>query len=150
MASVFITYGSTTGNTAYVAESIQRVLEQNGHEVTMEDVADITASDLTKPFDLYCLGCSTWGDEEIELQDDFIPIFEEIEDLTLTGKQIACFGCGDSSYTYYCGAVDAIEEACKAAGANAVIDSLKIDGDPKAEQSEIDDWAAELLSKVNG
>ncbi|MCG8531939.1 MAG: flavodoxin [Desulfovibrionales bacterium] len=150
MASVFITYGSTTGNTEYVAESIQRTFEQSGHSVTVEDVADISASDLTKTFDLYCLGCSTWGDDEIELQDDFIPVYEDIEGLDLNGKQIACFGCGDSSYTYFCGAVDAIEAACKTAGAAPVIESLKIDGDPKAEQGDIDAWANELLSKING
>ena len=148
MASVFITSGSTTGNTAQVAESIQRIFEQDGHEVTVEDVADIQAADLTKTYDLCCLGCSTWGDEEIELQDDFIPVFEEIEGLDLAGKNIACFGCGDSSYTYYCGAVDAIEDACKSAGASVFAESLKIDGDPKAEQADIDAWANELISKL--
>lgn len=150
MASVFITYGSTTGNTAYVAECVQRILEQNGHEVTIEDVADIQASDLTKDFDLYCLGCSTWGDEEIELQDDFIPVFEDIENTSLAGKNITCFGCGDSSYTYYCGAVDAIEDVCKTQGAAVFNESLKIDGDPKTEQGEIESWANEIVAKLKG
>lgn len=149
MASVFITYGSTTGNTAYVAESIQRTLEQSGHTVTIEDVADISVADLAKTYDLFCLGCSTWGDDEIELQDDFIPLFEEIEHVDLSGKSIACFGCGDSSYEYYCGAVDAIEEACKSAGASVFTDSLKIDGDPKAEQADIDAWAQDIVAKLN-
>jgi len=149
MASVFIAYGSTTGNTAYVAESIQRTLEQSGHEVTIEDVADIKVTDLAKAYDLCCLGCSTWGDDEIELQDDFIPVFEEIENIDLAGKNIACFGCGDSSYEYYCGAVDAIEEACKSSGASVFAESLKIDGDPKAEQADIDAWVKDLIAKLN-
>lgn len=149
MASVFITYGSTTGNTEYVAESVQRTLEQSGHEVTLTDVSDINAADLTKTYDLCCLGCSTWGDDEIELQDDFIPVFEDIENTDLSGKNVVCFGCGDSSYEYYCGAVDAIEEACKKAGASVLTDSLKIDGDPRAEQADIDAWAQEIAAKLN-
>ena len=38
MASTLIVYGSTTGNTGYMAEAIGRVLGAAGHTVTVKDV----------------------------------------------------------------------------------------------------------------
>ena len=37
-------------------------------------------------------GCSTWGDDEIELQDDFVPIYDDLDQAELAGKKVAVFG----------------------------------------------------------
>ena len=42
MANVLIVYGSTTGNTASVAEMIEPVLTGGGHSVTLLDAAKAT------------------------------------------------------------------------------------------------------------
>ncbi len=110
MSKSLIVYGSTTGNTEYVAETIGKFLEKNDVNVDVQDSADVSAEGLGNGYDLVLLGCSTWGDDEIELQDDFIPLFDELEQSSLKGKKVAVFGCGDSSYEYFCGAVDAIQE----------------------------------------
>ena len=66
MSNALIIYGSTTGNTAYTAETIAAYLTANGgYEVSLKSVADIDASELNDAWDLYLLGCSTWGEEEI-------------------------------------------------------------------------------------
>lgn len=147
MASALIVYGSTTGNTEYVAGVVERVLAESGAAVKKIDAADAGAEGLCDGYDLVVFGCSTWGDDSIELQDDFIPLFEAFDGINAKGKNTAVFGCGDSGYTYFCGAVDAIEEKLAALGAE-VLDTLKIDGDPQSERSEIEAWAQGVVAKA--
>lgn len=148
MSNVLIAYGSTTGNTEYVAERVERLIADAGHSVTLLNAADASAENLAANYDAVLFGCSTWGDEEIELQDDFIPLYDDLDSAALSGKKIACFGCGDSSYTYFCGAVDAIEERAKDNGATIFTDSLKIDDDPRSENSAIDEWANQIIGAL--
>ena len=54
--------------------------------------------------------------------------------------------CGDSSYTYFCGAVDAIEEKATELGAQIMGLSLKIDGEP--DNGEVIEWAKDVLKEV--
>ncbi len=147
MKEALIVYGSTTGNTEFVASHIEKLLEQEGYNVTNQSADAVSASGLCDKYSLILFGCSTWGDEEIELQDDFIPLFDEFDSIGAQGKKTAVFGCGDSSYTYFCGAVDAIEQKLNAMGAE-VIDTLKIDGEPQSEKSSIDDFVKNVLASA--
>ena len=146
MPKALIVFGSTTGNTETTARYIADTASRKGFEVEMKNAADVPAVALGGDYDLVLLGCSTWGDEEIELQDDFIPLYDELENSGLGGKKVAVFGCGDSSYTYFCGAVDAIEEKLEALGADIITDGLKIDGDP--DKGDVVAWAEEVLGKM--
>ncbi len=145
MKEVLIVYGSTTGNTEYVASHIEKKLAAEGFSVTNESADSVSAGGLCDKYDLILFGCSTWGDEEIELQDDFIPLFDEFDSINASGKKTAVFGCGDSSYTYFCGAVDAIEQKLTGMGAD-VIDTLKIDGEPQSEKDAIDEFVASVIN----
>ena len=144
MGKVLIVFGSTTGNTETAAIHIEGVLRGKGFETVLKNADDAKAKGLAEGFDLVLLGCSTWGDEDIELQDDFVPLFENLDEAGLKGKKVGVFGCGDSSYTHFCGAVDAIEEKAAALGAVLVTGTLKIDGDP--ERDEITTWAEEVAA----
>ena len=143
MSKVLIVYGSTTGNTEATAETIEKELSQSGFETTVKDVSD-TSSNEMKNFDLILFGCSTWGDDDIELQDDFLPFYEDLNQSEIGGKKFAVFGCGDSSYTHFCGAVDAIEDKIKDLGGELVTDGLKIDGDPDDFSDDITAWAQKV------
>lgn len=147
MASALIVYGSTTGNTEYVAGLAERTLADAGATVKKMDASDAAPEGLCRGYDLVLFGCSTWGDESIELQDDFIPLFDSFDSIDAKGKTVAVFGCGDSSYTYFCGAVDAIEQKLGELGAE-VIDTLKIDGDPQSEKDEIEGWVKRVAANV--
>lgn len=147
MASALIVYGSTTGNTEYVAGVAERVLQNAGLSVKKMDASEAKAAGLCDGFDLVLFGCSTWGEDSIELQDDFIPLFDEFEKMNAKGKKTAVFGCGDSSYTYFCGAVDAIEQRLESLGAD-VLDTLKIDGEPQSEKDEIERWAGGVVGAI--
>lgn len=146
MAKALIVYGSTTGNTETAAGWIADTLRAKGIETELRNAADVAVEDMAQGFDLVLLGSSSWGDDEIEFQDDFIPVYEALDIAGLKGRKAAAFGCGDSSYTHFCGAVDAIEEKLAGLGAVLVAGPLKIDGDP--ERGEIETWAREVAAHV--
>lgn len=144
MAKILMVVGSTTGNTEYVAERVQRYLEQQGHHVSLQNAAQVNPEGLCTGWDGVLFGCSTWGEDSIELQDDFIPLFEAFDAINAKNVKTGVFGCGDSSYTYFCGAVDAIGERLEELGAAMIASGLKIDDDPATAHDDIDDWAKDI------
>lgn len=145
MSTALIVYGSTTGNTEFTAETIEGSLSENGYDVSLLNVSDTTPSVLKDVYDLYLLGSSTWGDDDIEFQEDFAPFFDGMgTDISLDGKKFAIFGCGDSTYEYFCGAVDELENRVQKMGANLVYPGLRIDGEP--EEDEIKEWAQDMIN----
>ena len=144
MSSALIIYGSTTGNTEMVANRIGEVFSGKGISVVVKNVTEAKISELGSGYDLTLLGTSTWGEDEIEFQEDFEPFFEEMDSANLKEKKVALFGCGDSSYEYFCGAVDELEEKMEKLQANVVNIALRIDGDPDDVESEIVEWAEEV------
>jgi flavodoxin I len=143
MRSALIVFGSTTGNTEFAAEIIEEYLKDHSYDVRLVNVSEVEADILKETYDLYLLGCSTWGDEEVELQEDF-ELFYEGMTMDLDQKKFAVFGCGDTSYTYFCGAVDAIEGRLKKLGADLVSESLRIDGEP--EETEVREWIEDVIN----
>ena len=148
MAKALIIYGSTTGNTENVAKQIGKVLTQGGHEVCLQDVRNAKVEEMGNGYDITVFGSSTWGDAEIEFQEDFAPFFDDMDKADLKGKKVAVFGCGDSSYTFFCGAVDSLQEKVEAMGGLIVNDPLKIDGDPGDASGDIDSWAKEIAATL--
>lgn len=143
-----IVYGSTTGNTESVAVQVQSTLGAQGFETTLRNADEVNAAGLADGYDLVLLGCSTWGDDEVELQDDFVPLYENLDRAGLAGRRTAVFGCGDSGYTHFCGAVDAIADKAERLGAALVGERLKIDGDP--DMREVAAWAESVATLAGG
>lgn len=148
MAKALIVYGSTTGNTEMAARMISEILEEEGILVTVKNVADATVAELGNDYDITLLGVSTWGEDEIEFQEDFEPFFEKMDSAKLQGKKVALFGCGDSSYEHFCGAVDELESKMEELEADVVTISLRIDGDVDDAANEIKDWAKTIAESV--
>jgi flavodoxin short chain len=146
MGKALVVFGSTTGNTESVAEYVAETLKSEGLDVDVKNAADVNVVGLAEGYDLVLFGCSTWGDEEIELQENFVPLYDELEKAQLDGRKVAVFGCGDSSYTHFCGAVDAIAEKAEQLGAKVVGMPLKIDGDP--DKDEAVSWAKDVLQSA--
>ena len=146
MGKALVVFGSTTGNTESVAEYVAETLKSEGLAVDVKNAADVKVDGLAEGYDLVLFGCSTWGDDEIELQENFVPLYDELEKAKLDGRKVAVFGCGDSSYTHFCGAVDAIAEKAEQCGAKVVGLALKIDGDP--DKDEAISWAKDVLKSA--
>ncbi|MBT4123975.1 MAG: flavodoxin [Candidatus Pacebacteria bacterium] len=142
-----ILYGSLTGNTQYVAEQISEFLTQSGIEHEIMNANSFSVKDVLN-YDLLLLGSSTWDDGI--LQYDFDAFFQEVQDFDFTDKKIAVFGCGDSSYEHFCGAVDTIEKFWQEKGAIKLINSLKIDGFPQQEPNLelLQKWLADLQTNL--
>lgn len=149
MAKALIVFGSTTGNTETVARQIGEILAQQDLEVTVKNVAKTRVEEMENGFDVVLLGASTWGDDDmIEFQEDFTPFYNDMGKADLTDKKIALFGCGDSSYEYFCGAVDLLQEKVGDLGGVLVNEPLRIDGDPQDAVDEIANWAMEVADGV--
>lgn len=91
MTKIGLFFGTQTGNTAAIAEAIQAEFGGDG-VVTLHDVADASPADLA---DYPCLiiGCPTWNIGE--LQSDWEGLYDELDEIDFSGKQVAYFGAGD-------------------------------------------------------
>ena len=130
MKKARIIFGTTTGNTKDMADTIKKTLEESGIETELKDAALAEAADLLADHDLILLGCPAYGDDTVVLQEDFEEFYEQLDGVNLNGKQYAVFAPGDSSYEHFCGSVDMLEEKMRDLGGKMVMDGLKIDGDP--------------------
>lgn len=148
MSKALIIYGTTTGNTEDMADIVRQGLEAAGLETTVKNVTDAAMSDLNGDHDLLLLGCPAYGDDAIELQEDFAEFYEQMDGIDLNGKPFAVFAPGDSSYEFFCGSVDMLEEKMTEMGGKLVQDGLKIDGDPADYGDEIADWAKSVAGDL--
>lgn len=139
-----IVYGSTTGNTEKMASIIKQTLDKCGFETDMKEVIQAVPQDLKAGYDLLLLGCPAYGEDTIELQQDFEEFYEEMDSIELKGEKFAVFAPGDSSYENFCGSVDILEDKMKELGGEMVMDGLKIDGDPMDSRSEVVNWAKDI------
>lgn len=111
-----IFYGSSTGNTEALAQSIAQCL--GVAETDVHNVAN-TAPSAVGPYDVLLLGSSTWGSGE--LQDDWYDFATGLEAMDLKGKKIGLFGCGDESMSdTFCNAVGVLYKRLKPTGATFI------------------------------
>lgn len=148
--NILIAYATNSGNTYYVAERIAASLAKRGHAAVAISVGDINPATLSG-YEVVVLGSCTWekrksaGErEEGSLQAQMEAFIAKVNGSDLAGRKCAVFGLGDSEYTYYCRAVDFLEEFVKNAGGTLVVESLRVDSYPQAHDAEIDAWADKL------
>ena len=147
---VLIVYGSTTGNTAGIAEALGEQIGAAGHVVVVKNAADVTAEGLCDGYDAVLFGCSAWGTDEVELQDDFNTLFEEFDSIGAKGKKFACFASGDSSFEHFCGAVDVMEDRLSSLGAVMMEEGLKVEGDCSGSRDDVEAWGSRIIADLQG
>ncbi|MDY3090799.1 MAG: flavodoxin [Porphyromonas sp.] len=116
MKKIAVLYGSSTGTTSELAQTIAKAV---GAEAHCFDVANYKASDVSK-YDVLILGSSTWGIGD--LQDDWEGFLPQLAAEDLSGKAVALFGCGDAdSYPdSFCEALAVIKEGLANTGCHFV------------------------------
>lgn len=144
MADIRIVYGSETGNTESVAQEIARLLTEKGHTVKCESAADADPKNLAEGYDLVLLGTSVWGTDTIDLQSDFESFAEDFSVMGLEGVKCAAFASGDTSFEFYCGGVDYIEEHLQEVKAVLAAEGLRVEGDASGNKAEIAEWVERL------
>lgn len=91
MSEIGLFFGSTTGKTEYVAETIQK--EFGGDDVvTLHNMAEVEKSVIDE-YQYLIIACPTWNIGD--LQDDWENFFPELDDIDFSGKKVAYFGTGD-------------------------------------------------------
>lgn len=94
---VGLIYGSTAGTTEHIAGEIEHFWqEQSGQELPVFNIAEITELSSLLSFDTLIIGVPTWNIGE--LQDDWLEIFPNLDELDFSGKQVALFGIGDQHH----------------------------------------------------
>ncbi|ANG64162.1 flavodoxin [Marinobacterium aestuarii] len=116
-APIGLFYGSTTGNTAHVAE---RLFQLAGPGlIDLHDIAD-TALAAVDDYSCLIFGISTWdfGEQQIDWQD----LWPALDALDLQGRRCAFFGLGDQlGYgDWYLDAMGLLHERLQARGALVV------------------------------
>ena len=91
MAKIGLFFGTQTGNTETIAETIQAEFGGDG-VVTVHNIADASADDFAE-YPYLIIGCPTWNIGE--LQSDWEGFFDELDEIDFSGKQVAYFGAGD-------------------------------------------------------
>ena len=93
MSEIGLFFGTQTSNTQTAAEMIQQEL---GGESVVEliDVAQAEPTDFEE-FDKVIIGCPTWNVGE--MQSDWEDMYEELDEIDFSGKQVAYFGEGDQA-----------------------------------------------------
>ncbi|TCO09634.1 flavodoxin [Natronoflexus pectinivorans] len=87
-SNILIVYGSSLGNTRFVAEKLQSLIQK----ADLKGANDVSPETI-KAYSTIILGTSTWGVGM--LQDDFETFVEMLVQQDLSGKTIALFGLGD-------------------------------------------------------
>ena len=117
MAKIGLFFGSTTGNTANVAEMIKK--EFGSGIVDVFDVENAKAEDLKK-YEILIFGTSTWGYGEP--QDAWAAFESNLGSVDFNDRKVAFFALGDQ-YNYADTFVDAmgmLYETVKAKGAEVI------------------------------
>lgn len=148
---ILIIYATNSGSTYVVSQVLEQQLRTK-HAVTMQRVETTAPDDVAKA-DVILLGSPSWNYEGKEGSPHlaFVPFMNQMRSAQLAGKRFAVFGCGDTSYTYFCGAVDHLEKFAKSVNGTLLCPSLRIDGyffDERANQARVEAWASIILHAV--
>ncbi|MBY8912398.1 flavodoxin [Bacillus sp. YC2] len=133
MGNILLVYATMSGNTEAMADLIEKGLLEAEASVDRYEAMDIDA-ELLNDYEHIIFGTYTWGDGD--LPDELMDIAEDMENLQFTGKTFALFGSGDTSYEFFCGAVDELEKTITARGGRVVLPSVKIEMNPEGSEEE--------------
>ena len=151
---ILLVYATNSGGTQLAAQIVQETLVKHSLTAELKEVRD-TSADEFAGYDLVILSSPSWDDEGAEGQPhpDWRPFMEKAKGKDMSGKKFAVIGLGDSSYTYFCGAVKILEDFIKSLKGELLTESLKIDGfylDQQKSSLQLTDWTDNLASRLQG
>lgn len=132
---VLIRYVSMTSNTEDIMIVLKNKLETLNCEVKVEELDFVHLQKLSA-YDLVLFGSYTWGDGDLpyELED----MYEDLDDVDLTGISFGIFGSGDRFYPAFCQAVDLLADKVKERGGDVFSSLLKIEFSPDSEEEVLE------------
>ncbi|QQR83053.1 flavodoxin family protein [Candidatus Peregrinibacteria bacterium] len=147
-SSVHIIYGSTSGNTQMVSETVAMLLEQQKKSVSLTRAEMATEKDLKKA-DLTILASSTYGHGL--LQEYMQAFVDKNEAVDLKKHAFAVIGLGDPKYDaqYHIEAAPILEEWIQKHNGIVVTPALRISGAPVRHlKTLVPLWVKQLLTAM--
>lgn len=142
-AQVTIAYGSETGNSTAIAESLSRLLREQNLEPRLIPLAEVKLRTLARVQYLWIV-CSTHGDGDPP--EPAAPFFDALlsdQAPQLNGLKYAVLALGDSTYEHFCTAGLALDRRLEELGAERLLPCVECDVDYK---SAAEAW----VDKVSG
>lgn len=124
---VLLLYTTNSGSTEMAANEISGKLSSH-HEVTVKRINQATNEEI-KSAELIILGSPSWDHDGKEGQphDEFFTWKDTVDGSVFSGKPVAIFGLGDTSYQIFCGAVDELTTWVTGWGAKIIVEPLRLD-----------------------
>lgn len=150
---VLIAYATNSGGTFFATQTVENVLKSKRHIVTRQEIEEVSLNAF-KDYDLIIFASPSWNYEgtQGELQTSFKKFVQNYSGNSLKSKKCAVFGLGDSTYLYFCGAVDRLEQFVKDNKGILLSPSLRIDGYYRNEISHnkmLEDWTERILASYS-
>jgi flavodoxin len=150
---ILISYATYAGSTEATAEYIKRLLEQQNHDVTLQNISETTPEQV-KGSDLSLFGSPSWlqNGEQGQPHTYFFDFFETYTDESFQDQRISLFGLGDQTYTYYCGAVDVIGNFFSERKAHIIGEPLRIENfyiDNNGKEEQVKEWVTATMKSLS-
>ncbi len=147
---VLIAYATNSGGTFFATQTVENALKSKRHTVTCKEIEELSSNAL-KEYDLIIFASPSWNYKgaEGELQTSFKEFVQNYSGGSLKGKKCAVFGLGDSTYLYFCGAVERLERFVKDNGGILLSPSLRIDSyyrDETLHNNLLESWTEKILA----
>lgn len=142
---IWVIYGSQTGNSRSVAETLVQAMENNQATVSLKSMADLQPRQLKKCDALFAV-VSTQG--EGEPPEQAMAFFEALESERapdLSHLEYAVLGLGDSSYEYFCETGKQLDQRLEVLKARRLFE--RIDADIDFQQQSLQ-WTEQILDHV--
>lgn len=152
LVNILIAYASNSGSTYLTSKIIKETLENKSHKVDIKKAIDTDPTDLSN-YEVVLLGSPSWevNHKEGQPHETMLELMDKLRTTDLSKRDFALFGCGDSTYLTFCGAVTHLEDFVKEVNGTTVVPSLRIDSfyfelDKNTEL--IKQWAEQLSQKL--
>jgi flavodoxin I len=124
---ILLIYATNSGGTFVSSRIIKDVLGKK-HSVVVKKAVETKPKDLAK-YRLIIFGSPSWDFDGKEGQphETMQALMNKLKKKKYKKKLFAVYGCGDSSFTHFCGAVDELEKFVGGLDGTLTIPSLRMD-----------------------
>lgn len=124
---VLLLYATNSGSTYLAGRMISAALQAH-YTVVFKRAAEVKPKELRR-FDLIVIGSPSWRVDGSEGQphETIQELLSQVKAKKLAKKLFALYGCGDSSYADFCGAVTYLEQFVARTGGKLVLPPLRLD-----------------------
>ena len=142
--NILIVYETQNGTTQYVAETIQKQLQELGHTATLHSVRVQGMEPKLDQYDAVLFGAPTYEDGKLE---NTMRVYTAKTSTDFSQKKVAVFGLGNSFYPQFCTSASLLAEWVQKNKGVVLLDPLKIDGFPD-NLEPIQTWVKQLAEKL--